>query len=130
MSWFLPLLAGLWLAIPLVVISSSPMLGRGKRREGLFLVPSETHGSKVLGRAHALTDSHDEVPEAAQYLVLEDARVRGLHLALLAGTAGASGDPVRLGVLRAQAARREIAGFSREDWAQLLSDAEGLKALS
>jgi len=44
--------------------------------------------------------------------------------------AGLLGDPVRLGVLRAQAARRETAGFSREDWALLLSDAEGLKALS
>jgi membrane glycosyltransferase len=129
-NWFLPLLAGLWLAIPLVIISSSPLLGLAARREGLFLVPSETHGSKVLGRAHALADSHDEVPEAAQHLVLEDVRVRDLHLALLAGTAGASGDSARLDVLRAQAARRETAGFSREDWALLLSDAEGLKALS
>jgi membrane glycosyltransferase len=129
-NWFLPLLAGLWLAIPLVIISSSPLLGLAARREGLFLVPSEIHGSKVLGRAHALTDSHDEVPQAAQYLVLEDARVRDLHLALLAGTPLASGDSARLGILWAQAARRETAGFSREDWALLLSDAEGLKALS
>ncbi|MFO1249431.1 MAG: glucans biosynthesis glucosyltransferase MdoH [Alphaproteobacteria bacterium] len=128
-NWYLPLLIGLWLAIPLVVISSSPFLGMASRREGLFLVPSETHGSKVLGRAHALTDSHDEVPEAAQMLVLDDARVRDLHLALLAGAPAAHGDPARLGVLRAKAARRETAGFSREDWALLLSDSEGLKAL-
>jgi hypothetical protein len=33
-------------------------------------------------------------------------------------------------VLRAQAARRETAGFSREDWTLLLSDAESLRALS
>ncbi len=129
-NWFLPLLVGLWLAIPLVIISSSPMLGLAARREGLFLVPSETHGSKVLGRAHALADSHDEVPEASQHLVLEDARVRDLHLALLAGAPSAGGDSARLGVLRAQAARRETTGFSREDWALLLSDAEGLKTLS
>ena len=129
-NWFLPLLAGLWLAIPLVIISSSPMLGLVARREGLFLVPSETHGSKVLGRAHALAESHGEVPEASQNLVLEDAAVCDLHLTLLGGAPLAAGDPVRLGVLRAQAARRETAGFSREDWALLLSDAEGLKALS
>ncbi len=128
-NWFVPLLAGLWLAIPLVVFSSSPMLGSGARREGLFLVPSETHGSKVLGRAHALADSHGEVPQEAQLLVLEDARVRDLHLALLAGASATGGDPTRLSVLRAQAARRETAGFSRDDWALLLSDSEGLRAL-
>ena len=129
-NWFLPLLVGLWLAIPLVIVSSSPMLGLAARREGLFLVPSETHGSKVLGRAHALADGHGEVPEASQNLVLEDAAVRDLHLALLAGTPLANGDSARLGVLRAQAARRDTAGFSREDWTLLLSDTEGLKALS
>ncbi len=70
------------------------------------------------------------MPEASQNLVLEDAAVRDLHLTLLGRAPLAAGDPVRLGVLRAQAARRETAGFSREDWALLLSDAEGLKALS
>jgi membrane glycosyltransferase len=128
-NWFLPLLAGLWLAVPLVLFSSSPQLGLAARGDGLFLVPSETRGSKVLGRAHALASSHEELSGEAQHLVLEDAGVRGLHLALLAEAPAPAADPVRLGLLRAQAARRETAGFSRDDWALLLSDSEGLRAL-
>ena len=128
-NWFLPLLAGLWLAIPLVVFSSSPLLGRAARADGLFLVPSETRGSKVLGRAHALADSYEALSGPAPELVLEDARVRDLHLALLAETPAPAADSARLGLLRECAARRETAGFSRDDWTLLLSDSEGLKAL-
>jgi membrane glycosyltransferase len=128
-NWFLPLLAGLWLAIPLVVFSSSPLLGLTARADRLFLVPSETRGSKVLGRAHALADSHETLSGPAPELVLEDARVRDLHLALLAETPAPAGDPTRLNVLRERAARRETAGFSRDDWTLLLSDSEGLRAL-
>jgi hypothetical protein len=38
-------------------------------------------------------------------------------------------DRLRLRLLREQAARRDTAEFSREDWALLLSDAESLRAL-
>jgi membrane glycosyltransferase len=112
-----------------VFVSSSPLLGLATRKDGLFLVPSETRGLKVLGRAHALAGGHEELPDEAQQLVLEDEGVRGLHLALLANAPVPSCDPARLGSLRAQAARRETAGFSRDDWALLLSDSEGLRAL-
>jgi len=129
-NWFVPLLAGLWLAVPLVVVSSSPLLGLAARKDRLFLVPSESRGLKVLDRAHALAGRHDTVSGEVQQLVLEDAAVRDLHLALLAGSPAPLGDPARLAVLRAQAARRETAGFSRDDWTLLLSDPESLRALS
>jgi membrane glycosyltransferase len=128
-DWFLPLLGGLWLAIPMVALSSSPALGLSARTDRLFLVPTETRGSKVLGRAHALAASHEGISGPVQELVLGDASVRDLHLALLAEALVPAGDPVRLSLLRAQAARRETAGFSRDDWNLLLSDSEGLKAL-
>jgi len=128
-NWFMPLLAGLWLAIPLVLVSSSPFLGEWLRKDGLFLVPSETRGSKVLGRAHALAKSHPTLPVQAQ-LVLEDAKVRDLHLALLAETPLPTLDPLKLWSLRERVLRGETAAFSREDWALLLSDPEGLKTLS
>ena len=128
-NWFMPLLAGLWLAIPLVLVSSSPFLGEWLRKDGLFLVPSETRGSKVLGRAHALSESHQAIPVRAQ-LVLEDAKVRDLHLALLAETPLPAVDPLKLWSLRERALRGETAAFSREDWALLLSDPEGLRTLS
>jgi len=127
-NWFLPLLAGLWLAIPLVLVSSSPLLGEWIRREGLFLVPSETRGSRVLGRAHALAESHQAQPGGAE-LVLEDARVRDLHLALLADTPLPPADPLKLWSLRERVRRGDTAAFSHDDWALFLSDPEGLKAL-
>lgn len=127
-GWFVPVLAGLWLAIPLVLFTSSPLLGRLSRQDGLFLNPSETRGFKVLNRAHALADSHAVSSGDAPRLVLEDGAVRALHLSLLAGQP-APAEEARLAVLRDQAARRETAGFSREDWTLLLSDSEGLKAL-
>jgi membrane glycosyltransferase len=127
-GWFIPLLAGMLVSIPLVVMSSSPLLGRVSREEGIFVVPSETRGLKVLDRAHTLTEAHEKLLTDARQLVLEDRQVRDLHLALLAGTPPPE-DHARLGVLREQAARRETAGFSRDDWALLLSDSEGLRAL-
>ena len=104
-------------------------MGLAARQDELFLVPSETRGSKVLGRAHALANCHQALTAPAEQLVLEDARVRDLHLALLADCPAPPGDPARLSMLRACAARRETAGFSRDDWALLLSDSESLKAL-
>jgi len=129
-NWFLPLLAGLWLAIPLVLVSSSPFLGEFTREDRLFLVPSETRGSKVLSRAHALASSHQPLPGKTQTLVLEDQRVRDLHLTLLAETPSPPADPLQLWSLRERVRRGETAAFSRDDWALLLSDAEGLKTLS
>jgi len=131
-SWFLPLLAGLLLSIPLVIMSSSPLMGQVALADRLFLVPSETRGLPVQDRAHALVAASEAEARAGdvRHLVLEDARVRALHLALLAGTPAPPGDPVRLGELRDRATRRETAGFSREDWTLLLSDPESLKALS
>jgi membrane glycosyltransferase len=43
-GWFVPLLLGAALAIPLTIVTSSLRLGRLTRRMGLFLVPSETLG--------------------------------------------------------------------------------------
>jgi membrane glycosyltransferase len=127
-GWFVPLLAGMLLSIPLVVITSSPLLGLWTRRENLFVVPSETRGLEVMDRAHALAGAHEKLSQDARQLVLEDRKVRDLHLALLSGTPQPQ-DHARLDVLRAQAARRETAAFSRDDWTMILSDSEGLRAL-
>ena len=130
-GWYVPLLAGLWLAIPLVLATSSPLLGRWTRNDGLFLTPAETRGLRVLDRAHTLAASHQALPTDARQLVLDDAAVRDLHLSLLAGTLPPSSDDdrTRLWALREQAAREGTGRFSREDWALLLSDPESLRAL-
>ncbi|HEY8254615.1 MAG TPA: glucans biosynthesis glucosyltransferase MdoH [Rhizomicrobium sp.] len=127
-DWFVPLLAGLLVSIPLVVLSSSPLLGRLAREDRFFLVPSETWGSKVLGRAHALATAHAEVSADPQRLVLEDPAVRELHLALLNGERPVA-DPLRVWSARERLRRRGPSGLSKEDWALLLSDSDGLKTL-
>lgn len=125
-GWFALLLAGLLVSIPLVVLSSSPLLGRLAREDRFFLVPSETWGSKVLSRAHALAEAHKETSAEPQRLVLEDPAVRELHLALLNG-APPVGDPLRLWSARERLRRRGPSGLSKEDWSLLLSDSDGLK---
>jgi membrane glycosyltransferase len=128
-GWFVPLLAGLWLSIPLVIATSSPLLGRLTRQDKLFLVPSETRGLPVQDRAHALVAQAVISDQDVRRLVLEDAQVRAMHLMLLAGNPAATLDAARLDMLRQRAARRETADFSREDWVLVLHDAEGLRAL-
>jgi len=128
-GWYVPLLAGLWLAIPLVYFTSSPLLGRAARNEGFFLTPPETRGLKVLDRAHALAAAHQGLATDARQLVFEDASVRALHLSLLKG-APAPADRMRLWALREQWARKDTSRFSREDWALLLSDPESIEALA
>jgi membrane glycosyltransferase len=128
--WFLPLLAGLILSIPLAVVTSSPLIGREAFRDRLFLVPSETRGLPILERAHALAAAHQRPHADPCTLVLEDAAVRRLHLALLADTPHPPGDAARLHSLRALASARQFSDFTREDWTLLLADAEGLAALA
>ena len=73
---------------------------------------------------------HEEPAGQAQQLVLSDARVRELHLALLKDAPPPAIDPLLLWSLRERAMRRETANFSRDDWTLLLSDAESVRALS
>ena len=60
--------------------------------------------------------------------MLKDARVRDLHLTLLGG-AYPPADSLQLWSVWERLKRRGPEGLAREDWALLLSDAEGLKTL-
>lgn len=126
----LMLLAGLIFSIPLTVLTSSPVLGQIAREDHLFLVPSESRGLRILDRAHAFAASHQNLPPQPQQLVLDDAQIRELHLALLADSAVPNRDSEQLEQLRMRVRRRQVHAFSREDWTLLLSDPKSLKALS
>ncbi len=52
--WYLPLLAGLFLAIPIGWLTSLPSLGAIAQRFGLFLIPSETAGLPIAARVEKL----------------------------------------------------------------------------
>jgi membrane glycosyltransferase len=53
-GWFVPLLLGLLLAIPMARATSSVRLGDWFLRRGLFLIPSETRGLPLLSNVRAL----------------------------------------------------------------------------
>jgi membrane glycosyltransferase len=131
--WYVPLLAGLVLAVPLVALTSSLRLGEWAARRGLFCTPGEILKLPVLERTHRLLASRKQENRDFPRLVLEDAAVRDLHLRILretdpAKTVMADVSPERLAALVTAAGRRDVAGFSRQDWIALLSDPESLTA--
>ena len=95
-DWFVPLLAGLLAVHPAGgAVSSSPLLGRLARRRPLFLVPSRDLGLQGPGPRPCPGCRPMRKCRPTQRLVLEDAAVRELHLALLTG-APAPADPLRV----------------------------------
>jgi membrane glycosyltransferase len=129
--WYAPLLAGLLLTIPLVHLTSSYRLGKIAAGRGLFLIASETVKLPVLERAHRLLAAHQEDGRDFRRLVLEDAGVQSLHLAMLREALPAPAmPPEKLAALAAAAKRRDTAGFSRADWIALLSDPDSIAEAS
>jgi membrane glycosyltransferase len=131
LGWFVPLLLGLLLTIPLVQISSSLKLGAALARDKLFLVPSETGTIPVLKRAHQLLTRRESLPENTDYrqLVLDDPAVRALHLRLLQEVPPSEDAPREKLTALVEAARRgDTKAFNRQDWIALLSDTQSLEA--
>jgi membrane glycosyltransferase len=134
--WFVPLLAGLALAVPMAWVTSSAAAGRWLRRRGRFLVPSETVGLPILERMRArlaerpAEETGEAEIDALLRRALTDPYVSRLHLALLGDVPEAPADPEKLPALVDAARRGDIATFTRQDWTALLSDANSLSALA
>jgi membrane glycosyltransferase len=86
--WFVPILAGLLLAVPLCVWTSRASWGERARKMGLFLTPEETMPPAELGTLRlrmAMTsdaeDALDGAPELAEIIL--DPYANALHVALL-----------------------------------------------
>jgi membrane glycosyltransferase len=130
-GWFVPLLLGPVLSIPLAYFTSSPRVGRFFRRIRLFLVPSETQGLAILNRTHALVKETGGMDENFHRRVLDDTQIRDLHLSLLKQMVPQPArDPQRLDRLMAAIRKRDTAALSNRDWMVLLSDADSLRALA
>ena len=76
--WYLPILAGLALAIPLSWLTSLPALGAIARRRGIFLIPSETVGLPIVDRVDALLADAGQPGRAKEPVALND---KALHAA-------------------------------------------------
>jgi membrane glycosyltransferase len=88
--WFIPVLLGLGLAIPVSMLSSSIALGRQSRELGLFLTPEETEQPVVLRYLEENLEEDEPVlpvlrekPASRFVQALTDPYVNALHLSLL-----------------------------------------------
>ena len=88
--WFIPVLAGLLLSIPVSMLSSSIALGRQARELGLFLTPEETERPVVLRYLEENLEEDEPVlpilrekPAGRFVQALTDPYVNALHLSLL-----------------------------------------------
>lgn len=86
--WFVPVLAGLVVSIPLSVYSSSTRLGKKSKSNGLFLIPEETVPPELLRDLHLSSKKYHESlaayplqPQSIQAII--NPRVHALHTALL-----------------------------------------------
>jgi membrane glycosyltransferase len=84
--WFIPVLAGLILVIPVSIVSSSTSLGQLTRRMGLFLTPEEYAPSDViryLKENQTRLEKEQESSDDAMAGSVRDPAACSLHLALL-----------------------------------------------
>ncbi len=88
--WFLPVLAGMLLSIPLSVITSRPSLGSKTRSWGLFLTPEETAPPSELDTLRmrmALLEKSaanaPHLPDASIAQAVLDPYVNAIHVSLL-----------------------------------------------
>jgi len=86
--WFLPVLAGMLIAIPLSVFTSRMSLGSRARSLGLFLTPEETSPPSELDtlRVRMALLEKTEAPQPANAIIAEavlDPYVNAIHVSLL-----------------------------------------------
>lgn len=83
--WMAPILLGLVMAIPLVVLTGNPAIGTATRRLGLLLTPEEASPPRVLRRAMMLRDHYarDGTVDEAVGMLAADPHLLAMHRRLL-----------------------------------------------
>lgn len=82
--WLVPVLAGLVLAVPISILSSSTKVGLLARKLGFFMTPEEYRAPRVVELLHEnLAKAEQSVAQAEGELNVADPGTYSLHLALL-----------------------------------------------
>lgn len=134
--WMTPVLVGLVLAIPLVMMTASARLGLALQRMGLLRIAEEVRPSPVMVRAAALRAKRPpEAPEAIHHL-LADPALLAAHRAMLPPARRPGRDPIDVPLLvgltklkEADSLHTAIDQLSRQEKAAVLGSAEGLDRL-
>lgn len=98
LPWFSPVILGFLLAVPLSVWTSKAAAGVAAANKGLFLIPEETQTPRLLRELNAELERIDRqswsAPAEAVAQIIENAELRGVHLAGLDGQPSEISDPL------------------------------------
>jgi len=133
--WFVPVLLGLVLSIPLSVYSSSTFLGRKSKQKGLFLIPEETDPPELLNDLYP--ELHHKDQDGATYNPIQprsiqaitNPRVHALHTALLSEINYSRKEKHYLEGLSYQYLEDGADSLNKAEMRALLSDKHTLKRL-
>ena len=136
-GWMLPVLLGLGLAIPLVLLTGSRGAGLGLRRLGVLNTPEERQPPAVLLRAAALARELRTPSEPAIPRLLRDPALLARHCAMLPLPRPRGQGPVdpvlAVGMAKladADTVEQAVASLSRAEMAAVLGHAAGLDGLT
>jgi membrane glycosyltransferase len=134
--WMTPVLVGLVLAVPLVVITGSQGLGTGLRRLGMLRIPEERSPSGVMARAGEWQTAFAATSEDAVSHLLRDPELLRAHEAMLPPARRPGHDPIDVPLLvgltklaEAETFQAALAALSKQETAAVLGSAEGLSRL-
>lgn len=135
--WMTPVLLGLLLAVPLVVMTSSARLGLGLQRLGLLRIVEETSPTPVMRQALALrAEAAGAAPEEAVSRLASNPALLAAHRAMLPSPRRPGHDPIDVPLLvglakitEAETLRAALDPLSRQEKAAILGSAEGLDRL-
>jgi membrane glycosyltransferase len=134
--WMTPVLAGLVLAVPLVVITGSQGLGAGLRRLGLLRIPEERSPAGVMLRAAEWQTAFAAKSDGAVSQLLRDPALLRAHAAMLPPPRRPGHDPIDVPLLvgltklaEAETLQAGIAALTRQETAAVLGSAAGLSRL-
>ncbi|WP_419760139.1 glucans biosynthesis glucosyltransferase MdoH [Acidisoma sp.] len=134
--WMTPVLAGLVLAVPLVMLTGSQGLGLGLKRLGLLSITEERAASGVMVRAAAWHAGFAGETDGAVGRLLHDPILLSAHEAMLPPARRPGRDPIDVPLLvgltklaEAETLQGALSALTKPETAAVLGSAEGLSRL-
>jgi membrane glycosyltransferase len=134
--WMTPVLVGLVLAVPLVMITGSQGIGRALRRLGLLSITEERTPSGVMVRAAEWQAAFAVAREGAVSHLLGDPVLLQAHEAMLPPARRPGHDPIDVPLLvgltkltEAETLQGAVSALTKQEMAAVLGAAEGLARL-
>jgi membrane glycosyltransferase len=134
--WMTPVLAGLVLAVPLVVLTGSQAAGAGLQRAGLLRIPEERTPSDILMRAAEALPAFAAGSDGAVSRLLSDPVLLRAHEAMLPPARRPGRDPIDVPLLvglaklaEAETLQAALPTLTKQETAAVLGSAEGLSRL-